>query len=171
MVLDRTEEVAEAFRFWQTDKERTEHNYVGVYASISRDIKSILEIGIDRGSSLLAWCDIFPKASIWGIDPAWERVRPEVYKRDQILVVFSDFKFFKSSNNFDLIVDDGSHRTEDMIEAWLQFGSLLSANGVYVIEDIEKSQVEELLRHVPGQIIETPGHPRYTDSRVLMVRK
>jgi hypothetical protein len=103
----------------------------------SEDVR-ILEIGVDHGGSLQLWKKYFGlNAQIVGldIDPACAE-----YAEDQIEIRIgnqSDVALLKSLGAFDIVIDDGSHRTQDQeasLEAlWPQ------VRGVYLIEDCHQS--------------------------------
>jgi hypothetical protein len=102
----------------------------------------LLELGIDRGGSLLLWRDYFPRGTIVGIDirlpaafPPAERIR--MYQGSQ-----GDPEFLsrvareEAPTGFDIIVDDASHLGELTKTAfWHLFDHHLRLGGLYVIED------------------------------------
>lgn len=92
----------------------------------------VLEIGVDHGGSLQLWKKYFGEgAVIIGVD---NRQSNEFFE-DQITVVIADqkAKYLKDWGPFDIVIDDGSHRTDDQE---ISFNNLWSkTNGVYLIED------------------------------------
>lgn len=119
------------------------HNYLVYYWSHFRDIrlevKSVLEIGVETGSSIRMWEEFFPNAIIYGIDinPAckqFEGGRRRILIGDQ-----SDPDFLlqlrQSAEPFDVIIDDGSHRIEHQLKTFELLFPTMSDHGVYVIED------------------------------------
>jgi hypothetical protein len=85
----------------------------------------ILEIGIFSGGSLDMWRDYFgPRAYIYGVDieeacRAYERDRTKILIGDQ-----GDRQFWRTFREqvplLDIVVDDGSHQTEDQIVTFEQ---------------------------------------------------
>lgn len=94
----------------------------------------VLEIGIDHGGSLQLWKHYFgADATIVGldIDP-----RCAMYTEDQIEIHIgnqADIVLLKSLGEFDVVIDDGSHRIQDQ-EASLET-LWPRTRGVYLIED------------------------------------
>ena len=102
----------------------------------------ILELGVNKGGSLRMWRDIFPKASIIGID-----INPVNFEGDDDRI-----KIFQGSQDdkklldqirqelapdgFDIIIDDASHIGELTRESfWHLFPNHLKPAGLYVVED------------------------------------
>lgn len=101
----------------------------------------LLEIGIDKGGSLLMWKDYFPKGQIAGLDIKLPRdfTPPEgvtMYEGDQRDTHFLHQVAEKEApGGFDIIIDDGSHYGKNTkITFWTLFGHL-KKGGYYVIED------------------------------------
>ena len=104
---------------YNTDKNCL-HCYVDeVYEELFKDIrnsaKKILEIGVDNGGSIFMWREYFPEANIIGID---NKDCPQLENRDRINFVVEDAYSYKAldqlPNDFDVIIDDGSHTLESM---------------------------------------------------------
>lgn len=106
---------------------------------------TLLEIGIGGysdpeagGASLRMWRDYFPKATIVGLDI--EHKKPIegciVEQGDQ-----SDprdlHRLGKTYGSFDIIVDDGSHKVDDVLQSWVILWEYLSDGGWYVVEDLQ----------------------------------
>jgi SAM-dependent methyltransferase len=94
----------------------------------------VLEIGVDHGGSLQLWKKYFGhNAQVVGldIDPACAQ-----YTEDQIKIVIgnqADVALLKSLGEFDIVIDDGSHKLQDQLASfealWPQ------VRGAYLIED------------------------------------
>lgn len=118
------------------------HQYIHVYQSLFEPIRSkaknVLEIGIWDGGSLRMWRDYFDKAQIYGIDIS-DRVNGMVGE-SRIVTSFTDAYTEEAVNNFttkfDVIVDDGPHTLDSQKFCAQHYSSLLTANGILVIEDI-----------------------------------
>ena len=99
---------------------------------------NILEIGVDNGDSLRLWREYFSKANICGIDikkKNFDITGVEIMCGSQ-----SDNSFLKSVvskyQNFDIIIDDGSHISKDIISSFKYLFNHLNRDGIYIIEDL-----------------------------------
>lgn len=118
-----------------------------------RDQKiNLLEIGVQNGGSLEVWAHYFANAGrIIGcdVDPKCAGLR---YADPRIEVIIGDasapitlVKLKQVCDSFDIIIDDGSHLSSDILSAFLGYFPLLKPGGLYVIED-----THALYRAVPG---------------------
>ena len=118
------------------------HNYLPTYATYLESkrttIESFLEIGLETGASVQMWEEYFPNAKIYGIDinptnKDFETERIKVFIGDQ-----GDNAFLQTlPPMFDVVVDDGSHRPDDIISTFKYLFPRLSHGGYYIIEDLE----------------------------------
>ncbi len=107
---------------------------------------NLLEIGVQNGGSLDIWAKYFPKANtLVGCDID-ANCGGLVYEDKRISVVVGDIcdaktqeKIFRISQHFDLIIDDGSHHSGDIIRAFIKYFKCLSDGGIYVAEDLHCS--------------------------------
>lgn len=115
-------------------------HYHSNFSSIRNNVKKILEIGVDRGESLNLWKEYFPNAEILGLD-----INPEClkYTKERIRVVIgnqNDEKFLKYFGNkegfFDIIIDDGSHKHQDIVKSFSYLYPFVSNKGFYCVEDV-----------------------------------
>jgi hypothetical protein len=128
-----TKHIRDAFDLANTDKGYY-HNYEYMYANIFANFipDSMLEIGVKNGNSILAWQQLFPKANITGIDITERNL---VTKLPFNYLIGSSTTFDVSTlDNFDVIVEDGSHRVEDQIETFKNFKNKF--NYYYIVEDV-----------------------------------
>ena len=118
-------------------------NYLEVYErhfSCFRGRKPvILEIGVRRGGSLDVWKKYFGSDSTIVIDPSCQRMQSHgfhIHIGDQ-----SDESFLKKFEyqEFDIVIDDGSHIGSHMIKSFEYIYPKMSANGIYVVEDVVPS--------------------------------
>jgi hypothetical protein len=102
---------------------------------------SLLEIGIDKGDSLLMWQKYFPNADILGIDlrEGYEYLHEKGIKT---MVLdhsnAADLEVFASENKdkFDIIIEDGSHQSKDTILTFEKLFICVKSGGYYVMEDM-----------------------------------
>lgn len=129
-----------------TDKSSNGHSYCQYYDMVFSPIRdhkiNLLEIGIDKGASILTWAEYFCNGNIHGIDIRGdydyltENKRIHTHIVDQSnkgeLVVFAE----QYPNYFDIIIDDGSHMSSDMILTFETLFPYLKSGGFYIIEDL-----------------------------------
>lgn len=139
-----------------TDKEGEHHytkHYQHHFKSQQRKNLNVLEIGIggydnprDGGQSLKMWKAYFPKSHIFGVDiydkAYHDEYRIKTFKGSQV-----DEDFLKrvtaEIGTIDIIIDDGSHYNEHVITTFKMLFPLLSENGIYVIEDLQTSYLDD----------------------------
>ena len=128
-----------------TDK-ITYHNYHEIYELFLKNFYSnpgaMLEIGIDQGSSLSMWLELFPNAFIYGMDigKQYNGTRYNIIQGDQSNIVdLNKVKDIISTNNIFFINDDGSHIPEHQLLTFNTLFPTLCEGGIYIIEDIEVS--------------------------------
>ena len=134
------------FLEFHADKADDCHDYAKYYEMFFGPIKeneiSLLEIGIFAGASLRAWHQYFPKGKISGIDLRgnYEYLIEEgchaTYIMDQSdrqqVVEFNE----AHRNEYDIIIDDGSHEAPDQIQTFEVMFEGLKSGGMYIIEDL-----------------------------------
>lgn len=144
---DLTDELSLLAKKYATDK--YDHRYTPIYNEkfyhMRNDIKKILEIGAGDGNSLRMWSEYFPNALIYAIDNreycihicGREIPRTEVILGD--IIKFDTIDKIKRivGNDIDIIIDDASHMSNDMIIAFNGLFPLLREGGYYIIEDVE----------------------------------
>jgi O-antigen biosynthesis protein len=106
----------------------------------------LLEIGIQNGGSLEVWCKYFAKAKrIVGsdIDPACEQL---AFDDPKIAVVVADAntndaerRILTESDGFNLIIDDGSHQSGDIVRSFARYFKHVADGGLYIAEDLHCS--------------------------------
>lgn len=101
----------------------------------------ILEVGVYKGGSMKAWMDIFPKAHFYGIDWNISLIDPIVMNDSRLQVVQCSQSDPKVQTlfpgvEFDLIIDDASHGSQDQQNTFQMLKYRLSVTGKYVIEDV-----------------------------------
>lgn len=124
---------------YDTDKV-TGHCYGATYDKLfsgfnRSDKLNILEVGTQKGGSLLAWKEYFPNATVTGVDIV-DVVLPE-YRSKDITYIISDIKDFKTDQMFDIVIDDGSHFIDDVVFVINTYTEKLKPRGILIVEDIQ----------------------------------
>ena len=127
--------------------------YLKEYDRVLREYQdspvNILEIGVQNGGSLEVWSQYFRNAKlIVGVDID-DKCQSLVYSDSRIQVIIGDCcqqdvleKITGQAATFDLVFDDGSHQSADIIKAFLLYFPNLSVDGLYIIEDLHCSYWE-----------------------------
>lgn len=107
---------------------------------------NLLEIGIQNGGSLEIWSKYFFNAKkLIGCDinPDCSRL---VYEDSRIMVVLGDANSDLVESNvlqhmpfFDIVIDDGSHRSSDIVKSFARYFHNLADGGIFVVEDLHCS--------------------------------
>lgn len=107
---------------------------------------ALLEIGVQAGGSLEIWAEYFEHAAhIIGcdVDP---RCGELPYEDPRIKVLVGDINdrqllvnLHSIAPKLDVVIDDGSHRSADIIQSFLSLFPTLSDDGLYVVEDLHCS--------------------------------
>lgn len=106
----------------------------------------ILEIGVQNGGSLEIWSEYFPQAElILGCDIN-QNCGSLRFDDERINVVVGDVNvedtrknIAERSEKFDIIIDDGSHRSSDVIRTFALYLNKIVDGGVFIIEDLHAS--------------------------------
>ena len=109
-----------------------------------REPLRVLEIGVWRGGSLELWREFLGgDAVIFGvdIDPESARVPSDTAKVRTGSQTDQTFMrgVLQEMGGVDLIVDDGSHRSQDVLESLRFLYPALACPGLYIIEDLHTS--------------------------------
>lgn len=135
--------------FW--NKSNNGHGYTKFYLKYFNRIRkkklNILEVGSFSGASAAAFSKFFFNSNIYCLDINISNFK---YKSKKIKVFGLDatnlrnIKTFlnkidadQKNGFFDIIIDDGSHRLEDILKVFKLFFQYLKSNGFYVIEDFK----------------------------------
>src|SRR3990167_2802187 len=95
---------------------------------------NIMEVGTQKGATLLAWKEYFPNAKVIGVDIV--DVVPKKYRKDTVTRVITDIKRLDTDIKFDIIIDDGSHYLADMIYVVANYFVPMRDKGVMILEDV-----------------------------------
>lgn len=111
---------------------------------------NVLEIGVQNGGSLEIWGEYFGRAEViigCDINPDCRRLR---FDDPRISVVVEDAnsdeaerQISKKAPVLDVIIDDGSHRSSDIVKSFARYFPRLRDGGVFVIEDLHCSYWQE----------------------------
>ena len=103
----------------------------------------LLEIGVQNGGSLEIWAKYFPAAQALvgcDIDPECADLK---FDDPRISLVIGDVnddtvqeRVLGISSEYDIIIDDGSHESGDVVAAFTRYFASVAQGGLYVIEDL-----------------------------------
>lgn len=120
--------------------------YDDLFSSFSKQPVRILEIGIQNGGSLEIWAKYFPNAEVivgCDINPLCSKLS---YEDPRIKVIVGDAnkentfsQIVGASNGFDIVIDDGSHRSDDIIRSFAKYFPIVSEGGLFIAEDLHCS--------------------------------
>lgn len=106
----------------------------------------LLEVGVQNGGSLEIWAKYFLQAQkLVGcdIDPVCASL---VFDDPRIAVVIGDAnddatqaRIAEHAPAFDIVIDDGSHRSGDIVKSFARYFPRLSDGGVFIVEDLHCS--------------------------------
>jgi predicted O-methyltransferase YrrM len=126
-----------------SDKD-TYHSYGRVYDELFEPIRdkvlNLLEIGVCGGGSLKSWKEYFPNAKIIGLDINLEAL---IHPEDRIISYLCDatdpeqLNKILGGDQFDIIIDDGSHWESHQIASWQLLYNRVREGGLYIVEDIQ----------------------------------
>ena len=117
--------------------------YERVLAALRDRPISLVEVGVQNGGSLEIWAKYFPSAAaIVGCDID-ERCGALAFDDPRICVVVGPVNTTRTArailaraNPFDVFIDDGSHRSPDVILSFCNYFPFLRPGGLYLVEDM-----------------------------------
>ena len=124
-------------------------NYETVFADYRDKQVSLLEIGVQNGGSLEVYAEYFRDAAIIVGTDINPRCRFLNYPPPIRVVVGNCVneqtkqQITAISPSFDIVIDDGSHTSKDIILAFLRYFPIVNPGGIYVIEDLHASYWQE----------------------------
>jgi len=145
---------------FNTDK--YSHGFMEIYDPLFRELKTskkVLEIGIYHGDSLKLLDYYFKDAKIYGIDiNNYEHLNNDKIKtficnqekRDDLKSVIDVI-----GDDLDLIIDDGGHTMKQQQVSFGFLFSKLKSGGIYILEDLHTSRIENFGTIVPDDLITT----------------
>jgi hypothetical protein len=116
--------------------------YDKLFLEKRNDPINLLEIGIQNGGSLETWAKYFNNAqNIIGCDID-ENCHQLTYDDPRIKLIVADCnslytyqQITKHCRDLDIVIDDGSHRSVDIINSFVTYFEIMKPGGVYVVED------------------------------------
>lgn len=107
---------------------------------------NLLEIGVQNGGSLEIWQKYFPNANVLvGCDINEDCSKLE-YDSEKVRVIVGDAntddtekQILSINKRFDVIIDDGSHTSEDIVRSFARYFPHLEYGGVFIAEDLHCS--------------------------------
>lgn len=165
--------LTEIINFYGSDKNLSGYTkkYEEVFEPIRNEKFSMLEIGIGTikpgaqssmeattipnykpGASLRSWKEYFPNAMIYGGD-VQEDTQFEEERIKTFLFDSTDKKECDSTLNnfkFKIIIDDGLHTAQAQISTYNNLYDRVEKGGIYVIEDINQSEIREYIYNIFG---------------------
>ena len=126
------------------------HEYDRIFQGWRDKPVRILEIGVQNGGSLEIWAKAFPNGKKFiGCDINSDCAYL-TYQDPRITLVIGDAnsdaaetEVRKNASTLDIIIDDGSHRSGDIIRSFARYFPHLSDHGVYIVEDLHCSYWQE----------------------------
>lgn len=126
-----------------------------------------LEIGAAGGESIKMWLDYFPNAFIYGIDIVshtnpWNTPGADTHPRYKFLQGDQSdptmWECLKANwgSDWDIVIDDGSHFSKDVIMAFNCLWPSVRPGGLYCVEDLG-------VACAPASIFITPGTVNHLD--------
>ena len=141
-----------------SDKFSEIHDYVPeVYDKYFRDIKetakTILEVGIKNGSSLILWNDYFTNARVIGLDinSCKQFDKPENQFKDIFCIIgdaYSPNVMDMIPYDIDVAIDDGSHMINDILFFIDNYLPRVKSGGYLIVEDIVPEYIDILKEKV-----------------------
>ncbi len=141
---------------------------------------NLLEIGIWHGDSIKMWNEYNPQIKIDAID-----INMDVYNyiQDSEKVKIhigdqADHSFLSSvvgDKMYDFIVDDGSHRTQDIVASFRFLYDYVKPGGYYFIEDLHAPHavrhvtIMDVMNHLNSK--EYKSAQLYCDNKLLVIQK
>jgi len=148
--------------FWHYDKfkdllkfrETGYHNYHLHYSKHlykrRKKVKKILEIGVFKGHSMLMWDKYFPNAKVYGIDIDFTNTNfglnaKDLVKNEKNITLLQANAYCKETldyvketwgDDFDIIIDDGSHHPLHQLYFIIYYQNLINKEGMLVVEDV-----------------------------------
>jgi len=134
-------------------------NYLSKFAENRFEKINILEVGILQGTGLAIWSELFPNAKLFGADIDLSYFNENInflkakggFKNNEPTLISFDQLNTEGYNNhqirgikFDVIIDDGLHSKEAILNTIKYFYPKLNKQFVYFIEDVKFNLSHEI---------------------------
>jgi hypothetical protein len=144
-----------------TSDKQGAHSYLQLYqhlfAAKRIRARTVVEIGIDEGGSIILWHEYFLNALVWGLDimPRFPHTAVNRLNLSHVRLIYDqsayDDSFVKrtfvdTNTTLDVFIDDGPHSLLSMKEAIRLYLPLLASDGIFVIEDVKNQSWLQVLR-------------------------
>lgn len=124
--------------------------YIDVYDELFQAFKekpiTLLEIGVENGGSLEIWSKYFAKGQLFVGCDINEKCAVLKFDDPRIKLIVGDANSFITEQlihqvccQFDIIIDDGSHTSDDIVKSFAKYFPLLKEDGLFIIEDLHCS--------------------------------
>jgi 23S rRNA U2552 (ribose-2'-O)-methylase RlmE/FtsJ len=153
------------------------HTYVDTYDKLFAPFQkgcSFMEIGLAMGDSIDLFDEYFDNSEIVGVDISVV-FTPKKYKNDVAIIEADATKanFLKTIEfkTFDIIIDDGSHMTQDQLDTFDLLKGKMNKGGIYVIEDLLALDIERhryMRMHKNVEIIDMRANGRFDNALVII---
>ena len=155
--MDRLTEIANKYQCDKGTQWYEKHSYTPIYVKYipEKGEFNLLEIGVWHGDSLKMWGEYNPDMKVLGVEidvNVFDYITP--YGNIKIMIGDQSDKDFitKICKDFPpkYIIDDGSHKEDDIFKTFIYTYDLLEAGGVYFIEDLHAPSAnrEELIHRL-----------------------
>ena len=124
--------------------------YDGLFGPLRQAPVTLFEIGVQNGGSLETWAEYFENGKQFigcDINPKCGTLR---FQDSRIQVIVADataLSVRQSVQNMapelDIVIDDGSHKSIDVISAFLGYFPLIRPGGLFVVEDAHTLYMDE----------------------------
>ena len=125
------------------DKDSAHHGYTPHYDEVFSPFRDkpirLLEIGVEFGLSLNIWLEYFQNVHVTGVDINDNNVRNSRFtfvKGDQRSPDFWKLFFVEIGGDFDIVIDDGCHKSSGIITSFEAIWPHVKSGGLYCIEDL-----------------------------------
>jgi len=159
--------LGELFTSCGSDKE-WRHHYGAIYEWLLADIRDksglrFLEVGVRRGASLRAWEQYLPTAEIVGVDIDPSCASLELERARVVIGNAAQRTTLAGLGEFDVIVDDGSHRPGEQLATFAIMWP--RTRHLYVIEDISWRRAKPRFRLVDAVFARLRGESQLWGPR------
>lgn len=157
------------------------HTYLETYDRLFEPYRyecSFLEIGLALGDSINLWDKYFVNSYIYGVDISIV-FDTNISRHNWVTIFQADAakkEFIENVNvknaKYDIVIDDGSHMTQDQIDTFNLLKHQMNEGGLYILEDIlalDQEREKYLALHDNCEIIDMRDSGRF--DNVLIIYK